>query len=276
LLACGILAGSGSPGRAGAPVAPSLFEADASTRSSLFAQSAAQILDRDFTRSDVAFLLIDARTGALLASRWQDPQKSIAMGSLVKPFTALAYAEQHQFRYPTHICRGTRSGCWLPGGHGNIEITSAISGSCNSYFRMLTANMKGDDVAPVARRFGLEEPGAELAGPALCGIGNLWLTSPLRLSRAYLELVRRRNQPGVSELVAGMAQSAREGTGSQVGRLLEHSHALAKTGTAGYDGFVVVVVPAEQPEMLLLVRVHGVSGARASATAGRMLQRIEE
>jgi hypothetical protein len=34
--------------------------------------------------------------------------------------------------------------------------------------------------------------------------------------------------------------------------------------------------PAEQPELLLMVRVHGVPGAKASVTAGRMLSRIEE
>lgn len=130
----------------------------------------------------------------------------------------------------------------------------------------------------------MEEPGAELSGPVLSGIGSRWLISPLHMSRAYLELVRRRDQPGVSELLAGMAQSVREGTGSEVGRLLRHSHALVKTGTAGCthhdrapgDGFVIALVPAEQPELLLMVRVHGVPGARASAVAGQMLQSIEE
>jgi len=198
------------------------------------------------------------------------------MGSLVKPFTALAYAEEHEFRYPAHLCRGTRSGCWLPAGHGSVDIVSAIAGSCNSYFRMLTAKMTAADVAPIARRFGVEEPGFELAGPALCGIGNRWLTSPLRIAYAYLELVRRRWQPGVSELVAGMAQSARDGTGVELGRALPHVPALVKTGTAGYDGFVVALVPADEPEFLLLVRVRGVPGARASATAGRMLESIGE
>jgi len=135
--------------------------------------------------------------------------------------------------------------------------------------------MNGEDVATVARRFGFEDPDTELSGPALSGIGNRWLISPLRLSRAYLELVRRRDQPGVSEVVAGMAQSAREGTGSEVDHLLRQCHALVKTGTAGYDGFVVALVPAEEPTLLLLVRVHGVPGAKAAATAGQMLQRIE-
>jgi hypothetical protein len=42
------------------------------------------------------------------------------------------------------------------------------------------------------------------------------------------------------------------------------------------DGFVVALVPAQQPEILLMVRVHGVPGAKAAETAGRMLRRMEE
>jgi hypothetical protein len=38
----------------------------------------------------------------------------------------------------------------------------------------------------------------------------------------------------------------------------------------------VALVPAEQPEFLLMVRVHGVPGAKAAVTAGHMLSRIEE
>ena len=85
-------------------------------------------------------------------------------------------------------------------------------------------------------------------------------------------------------MVAGMAQSARQGTGAEVDRALQHASALVKTGTAACthqarapgDGFVVALVPAEQPELLLTVRVHGVPGAKAALTAGRMLSRIEE
>jgi hypothetical protein len=137
---------------------------------------------------------------------------------------------------------------------------------------------------PIARRFGIEEPRADLTGPSLMGLGTDWLISPLYIARAYLELYRRRGQPGVHELVDGMAESSREGTGSGVGRALKHSAALTKTGTAPCthskpapgDGFVVALMPAEEPEILLLVRVHGVPGAKASVTAGRMLRSIEE
>ena len=255
-----------------------------SVRNSLYAQSAAELLQREYHSSEVSFLLLDAHTGAVLASHWDNPEQPIPLGSLLKPFVALAYGEAHQFRYPTHLCKGEAGGCWLPRGHGEIGVTSAIANSCNAYFRMLTANMNSTDVLPAATRFGLDPPHSELSGPDLIGVGNRWLISPLHMARAYVELNRRRDQPGASEAIAGMAQSARQGTGSEVDRALRYSGALVKTGTAACthsahapgDGFVVALVPAEQPELLLMVRVHGVPGAKASVVAGQMLSRIEE
>ena len=85
----------------------------------------------------------------------------------MKPFTALAYGEQHDFQYPAHTCRGTATGCWLPRGHGEIGLTSAIAYSFNSYFRVLAANMATTDVAQIAARFGIEPPDREPAAPHL-------------------------------------------------------------------------------------------------------------
>lgn len=258
--------------------------ASASPTKSLFTQSAIQVLQREFGGNGVSFLLFDARTGVLLTSQWDDPEKRVPLGSLVKPFTALAYAERHEFRYPVHRCRGEASGCWQRHAHGKLDIVSAIAVSCNSYFRDLVADLSGEQMWPVVERFGLDPPEPDLTGPALMGLGDRWQISPLHLARAYLELEDRRNQPGVGEILAGMAKSARQGTGMGVGRALKYSDALAKTGTApcihGHhapgDGFVVALVPSRRPELLLMVRVHGVPGAAASEMAGRMLSRLEE
>jgi cell division protein FtsI/penicillin-binding protein 2 len=252
--------------------------------SSLFAQSAAEALARDFPSRDISFLLLDAHTGRVLASRWDHLDAPIPMGSLLKPFTALAYGELHNYQYPTHTCGGTPTGCWLPHGHGDVDLTAAIAHSCNSYFRMLTADLTAVDVTPTAVRFGLDRPGPETSGPELAGLGTRWRTSPLRVARAYLELVRQRQQPGVSEVLDGMAQSAQHGTGAEVHRAFPLPGALAKTGTAVCthsrhapgDGFTVVLTPADNPQLLLMVRVHGVPGAQAAKTAGQMLRRIEE
>jgi cell division protein FtsI/penicillin-binding protein 2 len=251
---------------------------------SLFAQSAAQALNRDFPDANVSFLLLDARTGQLLASRWERATVPIPLGSLAKPFAALAYGEQHEFRYPSHTCRGSKSGCWRPRGHGDVDLASAIAFSCNSYFRFLTSDLNAADVLPTASRFGLDLPDRNTHGGEFAGLGTRWRISPLRMAHAYIELLGERQRPAVRQILAGMAQSALRGTGAEVDRALQSETALVKTGTAACthsrpapgDGFAVALVPAEDPRLLLMVRVHGVPGSVAARTAGQMLRRIEE
>ena len=251
---------------------------------SLFAQSSAQVLNQEFSDSNISFLLFDARTGELLASRWDSPSVPIPLGSLAKPFTALAYGEQHGFRYPAHTCRGSQSGCWRPGGHGDVDLVSAIAYSCNSYFRILTQELRSPEMSRTANYFGIEPPEERASGMELAGLGPRWKVSPLHMAHAYLELLGNRDNPTVAQIIAGMERSAREGTGAEVDRALESGTALVKTGTATCthprhapgDGFTVALAPADQPRILLMVRVHGVPGAQAAKTAGQMLRRIQE
>jgi len=268
----------GVSGRALArPPAP----ADSPGDDSIFAQSAAQILEREFSEANTSFILVDAKTGAVIASRWKDSGKPIPLGSLIKPFTALAYARTHQFSYPAYECANT-SGCWLPRGHGHLGLVSAVANSCNAYFRMLAIKTKESEIVSLAREFGLDDPPANLSAEDLIGLSRRWEISPLHMAGAFLELSRRRNEPGVNEILAGMVESGRQGTGVEVGRPLKHFGVLVKTGTtvcthhprASADGFVTAMMPADNPTLLLMVRVHNVTGAKASATVGKMLNRI--
>jgi cell division protein FtsI/penicillin-binding protein 2 len=69
-----------------------------------------------------------------------------------------------------------------------------------------------------------------------------------------------------------------------VGRALPSRAALVKTGTAPCihakrapgDGFAVAIWPADDPRVVLLLRVHSAPGAEAAATAGKILRRIGE
>lgn len=251
---------------------------------SRFGQSASQLLRNEFSQNDISYLLLDSGTGAILASNWKDVQTPIPLGSLVKPFTALAFGERHALRFPRHFCAGSSAGCWLPRGHGEMDLTHAIAYSCNSYFLFLTESMTSADLAPIASEFGFEPPPPDISSPGLAGLGDAWRVSPSRVAYAYLELVRRRDQPGVAPVIEGMRESALVGTGAEVDRSLARTNALVKTGTAVCthrhrapgDGFVVALSPSDNPKILLMVRVHGVPGAKAAKVAGAMLHRIEE
>lgn len=248
---------------------------------SLFAQSAAALLARDFPDPALSYLLLDARSGRLLASRWDHPDQPIPLGSLVKPFTAMAYGAAHSFRFPEHECLGGRT-CWQPAGHGHLDLVHAVAYSCNSYFRALAADLSSAQSAGEFRHFGLQPPPAATPDQ-LIGLADSWRLSPLQIARAYLALAARPWDPGVPLLLEGMSDSARFGTGKAVGRALGSTSALVKTGTAVCthgtapgDGFVVALLPADAPRLLLLVRVHGEPGSRASVTAGRMLRRLQD
>jgi cell division protein FtsI/penicillin-binding protein 2 len=250
----------------------------------LFAQSAIRILERDFPKTDASFLLLDAKSGALLAQRWDNYEKPIPLGSLIKPFTALAYASAHDFRYPKYECRGKISGCWQDRPHGILDLIAAISVSCNSYFRQMAQNVTEDQIDQITREFRLESPDTNIESQNLAGLGDRWRLSPLHTAQAYIELYRRKEQPGVNEILQGMRLSALRGTGMAVGRQLKHTKALVKTGTAPCthtpwapaDGFTMVMLPAEDPEILLMVRIHSVTGATTAETAGKLLRQMEE
>jgi hypothetical protein len=231
---------------------------------SLYDQSLVRVFERQFTDPNLNWLLIDAASGRLIGSRWPGAAEPVAVGSLVKPLTALAWAERHDGAFPEFTC----AGCWRPKGHGRIGIVAAIAQSCNAYFERLAAELEFADVAAVARRFGVAAPPDDAA--AWAGRGGLWRVAPLDLARA---LARLAGDPQAAVVRLGMAECARTGTGKAIGA------GLAKTGTAPClharrapgDGFAAVLGPAETPRFVLLVRVHGTTGAQAAAVAARML-----
>ncbi|MGP8175128.1 MAG: penicillin-binding transpeptidase domain-containing protein [Terracidiphilus sp.] len=250
------------------------------TEPQLFSQSANAVLERDFASPDLSFLLLD-RSGKVLAERWPT-QQAVSPGSLVKPFLAIAYGEQHGGRFPTVRCRGSRDRCWLPRGHGNLGLEEAITQSCNAYFLELSSGLDRRLAAESLARYGLAAPPMAASAESLAGLGSAWKETPLAWARAYLQLVNEQQAPTQSRIVKGMLDSAERGTARSVDAALGRNAALAKTGTAACahtprgaaDGFTVVLYPAAQPRLLLFVRVHGVTGAASAKMAGAMLRSL--
>ena len=251
----------------------------------LFSQSAKATLERNFPSTDLSYLLLDG-SGKVLAERWatlpEIAQQAVSPGSLVKPFLAIAYGEQHDGRFPTVRCLGTESRCWLPRGHGDLGLEEAIAQSCNAYFLELAAGVDRQRAAQTLVRYGLAGPPITATAESLAGLGNAWKETPLALARAYLQLVNEQQLPVQSRIVKGMLSSAEHGTARAVDAALGRNAALAKTGTAACshtprgaaDGFTVVLYPSAQPRLLLLVRVHGVTGAASAKAAGAMLRSL--
>ena len=259
----------------------SLREKGRAPDDALFRRTVAQVLAREFPSPDVSYLLMEINSRSFIAKRWEGSDKKIPVGSMVKPFTATAYAETHGFVFPEFTC--TPGACWYPQGHGKLGIVRAIALSCNAYFINLASKVNPTQVDALTRRFGLNGPGGTASPDAMAGRYGVWLESPEALVNAYAELLARREQPGVREIVQGLAMSAREGTGVGIANQRPKVAALAKTGTAPCthadhapgDGFVMMAWPAESPQYLLLVRQHANPGAHAAIVAGKMLKALQ-
>ncbi len=220
--------------------------------------------------ADVDYLIVDVRTREVLERHWTDAETPIPVGSLVKPFTALAYGGE----FPEFVCKGAASGCWSTRGHGRLRFPEAMAQSCNAYFLNLARGVNADTLAVVAAKFGIPGPDADTA-EARIGLGTAWKISPLALARAYGELASRAGEPRVREILDGLRLAAESGTARAIGR-----GRMAKTGTApcvaetrdAGDGFTMVLEPADSPRRALLVRVHGAPGAEAAKSAARILR----
>jgi cell division protein FtsI/penicillin-binding protein 2 len=199
----------------------------------------------------------------------------VPIGSLIKPFLALAYGRTHP-AYPEYVCVGKKT-CWLNRGHGRVDIRKAIEFSCNSYFYQLVSGAQPGFAQHTLKAFGLSDTSQN-------DISILESReAPLTLARAYLEMAQDRQDPAAQEVLQGMSLSAQQGTAKAAGAELGWMSPLAKTGTAQCthakkapgDGFAVVIAPSDHPRIVLLVRLHGRPGSMAAAVAGQMVAAIE-
>ncbi len=85
-------------------------------------------------------------------------------GSTIKMIIALAALEQGIIKSESEFyCNGRhRLGnntfhCWRRQGHGKLNLVDAIAKSCDVYFYKIAEQMDIDDIAEMARRFGLGE-----------------------------------------------------------------------------------------------------------------------
>jgi cell division protein FtsI/penicillin-binding protein 2 len=218
-------------------------------------------------------MVLEAATGRLIESGFARSERQ-PVGSLVKVFTALAYGARHQFQFPKAVCRGEATGCWYLPGHGRLDLVAAITHSCNSYFLELAREVNLQDVELVASSYRIAGP--QIGSPeAFIGLGRGWLETPEAISLAYITLARRRQEPGVPLIIDGLRQCARKGTAKACGEGV-----LAKTGTSVCvhhpsmpgDGWAIGLFPEDVPRYAVLVREHGVPGARAAV---RLAEKIK-
>ena len=120
----------------------------------------------------------DLFTGLMLEQDWQNilnhPDKPLINrfnqglyppGSIVKMITAVTLLNNQEFDPEVEqICDGSYQfgdrifGCWLVRGHGGMNLTSAISNSCDVYFYKSTHYFDLDILSDSFRKFGFGQP----------------------------------------------------------------------------------------------------------------------
>ncbi|XVN41479.1 MAG: penicillin-binding protein 2 [Rickettsia endosymbiont of Argas persicus] len=88
-------------------------------------------------------------------------QNSYPPGSVFKIITVIAALELGIKPNKTFFCSGASAlgtnsfRCWKQGGHGSLDMLSALKHSCNSYMYELSRIIGADKILEVAREFGL-------------------------------------------------------------------------------------------------------------------------
>jgi cell division protein FtsI/penicillin-binding protein 2 len=207
--------------------------------------STARVLEGEFARPDLSYVLMNYPARRLIAIRWPDSEQAIPIGSLLKPFAAYAH------------------GTPFPG-----QLPLAIAYSSNPYFLNLARSLQPAKLLEL----GLAPPLRDTPETWI-GLGDEWKIQPRILLNAYCELFSRAPR----EILDGMRLSAKVGTAREI-----RCDAYAKTGTApchharkaAGDGYAVALYPAPNPRLALLTSLDGAPGARAARVAGEMLRRI--
>lgn len=214
--------------------------------------------------------------GEVRDSNWPNSDAPVSLGSLLKPFLALAFLSTHQ-QSPVIECRGASAGCWYPKGHGRQDIVSALSNSCTVYFLQLAANLNRAALDTTCLSYGLSSPLRAWAPTRLIGLGQGWPQAPVVAARAFAALARDRQDARVETVLAGMARCARSGTARAV-----NFPCFAKTGTApcshspggSGDGYIVAIYPMDQPRHILLAMRHNTTGANAATQMKPLASRL--
>lgn len=242
--------------------------------STLYAQGVQAALMRG--HSHVEFLVLQGASRTMLACNFADSRGLIAPGSLLKPFLADAFLRQSPALPLAPVCRGLEDRCWKPGGHGALSLPEAIAQSCNAYFLALAGAIRPGAIRQPS------PPPRDAKPEDLIGLTPAWQVSPWQLVDGYAALLR---SPQTSrQIMQGMHLAASDGTAHRIG--VQAGDVLAKTGTApcisqpqqscvaSGDGLVFAAVPASKPNLFLLVRQRGTTGASAAITAGTLLTQL--
>jgi hypothetical protein len=264
-----------------------------------------KLLEQRLSNCNCSVVIVDPSRGTLLASLNADPilKEKHPSSSLMKIFTLMAYAQNHNGKFPEYFCPpslATNSlGCWDRNGHGNVNAQKAVAYSCNVYFRQLAEQTSAETFAGILQHFGItqatDSSNPSILHKVMTGSTTDWNVSPFKILRAYCSIFnggklwkisdRSQNQIAYlpsSELRAlihsGLLEGAIHGT-STLAKNAAGVEMLGKTGTSlmvmngktdfkRTQGWWIGLYPADAPEVAIMTFVRDGRGATDAAPKG--------
>lgn len=198
------------------------------------------------------------------------------VGSLMKPFVAKAWAAAHPGEALPRVRCLDSSGCWLPRGHGEAGLPTALAVSCNTYFMALARQTPEKTLARVLTEAGFRLRG-RLSPEAAIGRDDATAAEirPGDLLAAYARLVHEPWTEGEAvrrDVLLGLRESARRGTAKGLGP----GGYWAKTGTVVADGAAPwrtagLVLAVDDAGTATLARMDRGTGRQAAKALGGLL-----
>jgi penicillin-binding protein 2 len=194
-------------------------------------------------------------------------QASYPPGSTLKPITAAAALENHivaQDRILTCCTGAYRFGnrifhCWKAEGHGCLSMYGAIVQSCDSYFYRIGESIDIDELAAMARNFGLGgKTGIDLSGETPGLVPDRAYYDRRYGKRGWTQGYVLNNVIGQGELLVTVLQMCRVSAAIANGGYLVTPHLVASIGGEA--------VPASAPEQIRGITPHTVTFLQRALT----------
>ncbi len=153
--------------------------------------------------------------------------------------------------------------CWKAGGHGYMNLMSAIVQSCDSYFFKLAEDLDVDDLAEAARRFGLgRRTGMDLPGE----------TAGLVPDRSYYN-----RRFGKGKWTQGLVLNDIIGQGEYLASVLQMVRVAAAVANGGYlvTPHVIEKIEGEPAKRYSKKRIRGLNESRVRFLQEAMIAVVE-
>lgn len=274
------------------------------------------LLEKKSKKGKVAVLIANPQTGKILFTYAKNKiyYKTYCIGSLIKPFTALAYSKNHRLSNSFYYnCTGFKTYShdkigWYAPGHGLVNFVKAIAYSCNKYFyyhlasRGLSKKHFADtlDTFAIARKSQIQSLNKKQFLLAATGLKAFIQTKAINVYRAYESFFNNKTLldkngkflrfinysfPTMRLIKEGMRGVAVYGTAKELSKLKLDEEIVAKTGTAAQliggqysfretNGWVILFYPADEPFFALLVIKEKGVSKEAVLIAKKIIEKI--